>query len=240
MYSPKAVAQLPLLLTPKNMIASSDRQQGQRIVLVIVVHFRQLFIAPQTMQNNQPPSKNGDSGVGISRNLPTTALQMVCLDIEARVGAIIGAVMRLYASADAHVLLSVWACQYDGNELYSRPARKLQKFNIVSHKSDHLILELNQFLSQRGNKSIELSLQGQTKLKRSSDHQRDIKSIAVRCVTLTLGVQSYDENLVHRKKKLFVSEHRIQYLSAKYRAVLLPLYVDSVEFESLAHRFSIS
>lgn len=90
MYSPKAVAQLPLssqklwLHLAIATVNETGQQQGHRIVSNSSTFQATLYSPTNNAKQLASLIKNGDSGAGMSRNLPTTVLQNMCLDIQAR------------------------------------------------------------------------------------------------------------------------------------------------------------
>jgi hypothetical protein len=68
-------------------VNETGQQQGHRIVSNSSTFQASLYGPTNNAKQLASLIKNGDSGVGISRNLPTMILQNMCSDIQARVGA---------------------------------------------------------------------------------------------------------------------------------------------------------
>jgi hypothetical protein len=68
-------------------VNEAEQQQGHRIVSNSSTFQATLYSPTNNAKQLASLIENGDSGVGMSRNLPTTVLQNMCSDIQARVGA---------------------------------------------------------------------------------------------------------------------------------------------------------
>lgn len=96
------------MATVNETVNEAGQQQGHRIVSNSSTFQATLYSPTNNAKQLASRIKNGDSGVGMSRDLPTTVLQNMCLEIQARIGA---EIRRRYASVCIYRCTCVAVCE---------------------------------------------------------------------------------------------------------------------------------